>query len=80
MLRSMNQESPAFRHGECQEEITVHKNVEFDRNVYKYDVYTESTYKDRKVEKGITPSKYAMLDGTFNYDKVTIKKYTKLHK
>ena len=62
------------------EEITVHKNVEFDRNVYKYDVYTESTYKDGKVEKGITPSKYDMLDGTFNYGKVTVKQYTKLHK
>ena len=33
------------------EEVEVHKNVEFDRNVYKYDVYTESTYKDGKVEK-----------------------------
>lgn len=62
------------------EEITVHHNVDFDRTVYKYDVYTESTYKDGKVEKGITPSKYDMLDGTFTYDKVTVKQYTKLHK
>ena len=62
------------------EEITVHHNVDFDRNVYKYDVYTESTYKDGKVEKGITPSKYDMLDGTFTCDNVTVKQYTKLHK
>ena len=32
------------------EEVEVHKNVEFDRSVYKYDVYTESTYKDGKVD------------------------------
>ena len=60
--------------------IAVHNKVNFDRNVYKYDVYTESTYKDGKVTKGVTPSKYDMLDGTFNYDKVTVKQYTKLHK
>ena len=56
------------------------KDSGFTGAVDKYDVYTESTYKDGTVTKGVTPSKYDMLDGTFNYDKVTVKQYTKLHK
>lgn len=61
------------------EEVEVHKNVDFDRNVYKYDCYTESTYKDGTKTKGITPSKYDCIDGTFQYESCTVKRYTKLH-
>ena len=60
--------------------IAVHNKVNFDRNVYKYDCYTESTYKDGTVTKGVTPSKYDCIDGTFQYESCTVKRYTKLHK